>query len=260
MVTTTQLAFNSYTVREMLAGPQDIKSTFERLRGSGYEAVELDLDRLFPLMDVAELKDILDDIGMTAFSAHTKFENLEREFSRSVSNFKTLGLEYVVVPTLPGERFCKDEQGWLTGTVMLASIGKKLSREGIKFAYHNHSKEFEKFGSKRAMEIVFDEENWSDYLVEIDTCWVQHAGADPAQWIRKYNGRVPLIHVKDLGIIENKPVTMEVGNGNMNWSYILDASRISGVEWYIVEQDDCLIDPVESLTKSKAFLSGVGIF
>lgn len=260
MGSTTQLAFNSYTVRDMLTSPQDVKSTFERLRDAGYEAVELDLDRLLSLLDVGELKDILDHVGMPPFSAHTKLENLEHEFVRSVSNIKALGLEYVVVPTLPADRFCKDEQGWLKGTVMLASIGKKLDKEGIKLAYHNHLKEFEKFNGNRAMEIVFNEQNWSDYLVEIDTCWAQHAGADPAQWIRKYSGRVPLVHIKDLGIVENKPITMEVGDGNMNWPYILDACRISGVEWYIVEQDECSKDPVECLRKSKAFLSGAGIF
>ena len=81
----------------------------------------------------------------------------------------------------------------------------------------------------------------------------------PGEWIRKYHGRVPLAHIKDYGIVEGKPMTMEVGEGNMNWPYILDACKDSGVEWYIVEQDDSLRDTVESLKISKTFLEKMGI-
>jgi hypothetical protein len=31
---------------------------------------------------------------------------------------------------------------------LLASFAEKTRKEGIKFAYHNHSKEFEKFGGE----------------------------------------------------------------------------------------------------------------
>ncbi len=74
-----------------------------------------------------------------------------------------------------------------------------------------------------------------------------------------FSGRVPLAHIKDLGVVDGKPMTMEVGEGNMNMSSILDACKESGVEWFIVEQDDSLRDPVESLQISKEFLKKLGI-
>ncbi len=255
----TKLAFNSYTVRDKLNNPENVEKTFRQIRELGYSAVELDLDGLLLQFEVEELKDLLNRVGMRAFSAHTEFERLEYGIDDAIENIKAIGLEYVVVPNLPRDRFCKDEQGYLTGTSMLASFGKKLNNNGIKFAYHNHSKEFEKFRGKTAMEIIFNESNWKNYLAEIDVCWVQYGGGDPAEWIRKFQGRVPLTHIKDLGIVEGKPVTMEVGEGNMNMPYILDACKYSGVEWYIVEQDDSLIDTVESLRMSKNYLEKLGI-
>lgn len=253
------LAFNSYTVRDKLNNPENVERTFRQLREVGYEAVELDLDGLLLQFDAGELKDLLNRIGMRAFSAHTEFERLEYGIEDSIGSIKTLGLDYIVVPNLPRDRFCKDEEGWVSGTKMLASFSERLSKEGIKFAYHNHSKEFEKYRGKTAMEIVFNEANWKNYLVQIDTCWVQYGGGDPAQWIRKYKGRVPLTHIKDLGIIQGKPLPTEVGDGNMNFPYILEACKDSGVQWYIVEQDDPLMDSVESLQKSKTFLNKLGI-
>ncbi len=255
----TKLAFNSYTVREKLKDPESVERTFRQLRDVGYEAVELDLDRLLLQFSAGDLKDLLDRLNLQAFSAHTGFERLEHGIEDVISGAKVLGLEYVVVPSLPRDLFCKDEQGYLAGTRMLSSFQETMTRAGIQFAYHNHAKEFEKFRGRTAMEIIFNESNWKNYLAEIDIYWVQYAGGDPAAWIRKYRGHVPLAHIKDLGIVDGRPMTMEVGEGNINLPSVLDACRESGVQWYIVEQDDTLRDSVESLRISKAFLENMGI-
>jgi sugar phosphate isomerase/epimerase len=255
----SKLAFNSYTIRASQNSAEDVEKTFRRLRDIGYQAVELDLDRLLLLIDVGGLKDLLDRIGLRAFSAHVGFERLEQGIEGVIENIKTLGLGYVVVPTLP-ERFCKDIQGYSAGAKILAIFAEKMSGQGLKFAYHNHAKEFEKFEGKTGLEFILDSSVWKDFLAEIDVYWVQFAGGDPAQWISKYRGRVPLCHVKDLGIVNGKPTTMEVGQGNMNLPDILDECKTAGVEWYIVEQDNSLRDPVESLAMSKTFLNNLGIY
>ena len=253
------LAFNSYTLRGLLNTPENVEKTFRRTVELGYTAVELDLESLLLQFDRSELKELLQRVGLKAFSAHVEFERLEYGIDDALEDYKFLGLEYVVVPNLPRERFCRDRQGYLVGTKMLSTFAEKLNVNGIKFAYHNHAKEFEKFDSETAMEIIFNEANWKNYLSEIDVYWVQYGGGDPAQWIRKMKGRVPLTHIKDLGIVDGKPMTMEVGEGNMNWPYILEACEDSGVDWFIVEQDDSLRDPIESIKISKEFLNRMGI-
>ena len=255
----TRLALNSYTVRGKLNTPNNVEDTFRQLRDIGYGAIELDLDGLLLQLDSGELKDLLEKLGLRAFSAHTGFERLENGFEDSIASFKELGLEYVIVPSLPRDRFCRDEEGWTTGARMLASFSQGLSKEGIRLAYHNHSKEFEKYNGKTAMDIVFCESNWQNYLAEIDVYWVQFGGGNPAEWIRKFSGRVPLVHIKDYGIVDGKPMTVEVGEGNLNLPDILDASNGSGVKWYVVEQDDSLRDPLESLRMSKTYLERLGV-
>ena len=83
---------------------------------------------------------------------------------------------------------------------------------------------------------------------EVDTYWVAAAGADPAAWIRRCNNRIPAIHVKDLTVTRERQQKMcEVGRGNLNWTRILEASKHSGVDWYIIERDAGDLDPFESL-------------
>ena len=98
-----------------------------------------------------------------------------------------------------------------------------------------------------------------EVIFEIDTYWIQHGGGDPASWIRKLKGRLPLVHLKDMGISKGKQVMTEVGEGNLNWQEILSACKDAGLIWYIVEQDICQRDPFESLGISLRNLKGMGL-
>ena len=97
------------------------------------------------------------------------------------------------------------------------------------------------------------------FTAELDTYWLQHGGADPAHWIGKLKGRVPLVHLKDMAVQGTTPIMAEVGEGNMNWEAILASCRAAGVRWYIVEQDICQRDPFESLRISLQNLRGMGL-
>jgi sugar phosphate isomerase/epimerase len=85
---------------------------------------------------------------------------------------------------------------------------------------------------------------------ELDTYWLQRAGASPSAWIRKLTGRVPLIHLKDMTIVNDQVVQAEVGEGNLDWPGILSACREAGTEWLVIEQDEGARDPLQSLAIS----------
>ena len=94
---------------------------------------------------------------------------------------------------------------------------------------------------------------------EIDTYWVQYGGGDPAYWIEKYSGRVSQIHLKDMGIIDNKQVMPPIGDGNLNWERIIKACRKAKVKYCLVEIDEPTIEPFEAIERSLKFLKKFGI-
>lgn len=97
-----------------------------------------------------------------------------------------------------------------------------------------------------------------DLQTEIDTCWVKVAGEDPAGYVRKYTGRVPVAHLKDFaGSKEENEVMFEligndkktennsgkfefrpVGKGMQDVPELISAFEAAGAEWIIVEQDN----------------------
>ena len=88
---------------------------------------------------------------------------------------------------------------------------------------------------------------------------MQHGGADPAAWVRKVAGRMPVVHLKDMVILEGKQIMAEIGEGNLNWPAILGACKETKVEWYAVEQDVCQRNPFESLKISYDNLKAMGL-
>jgi sugar phosphate isomerase/epimerase len=80
----------------------------------------------------------------------------------------------------------------------ITEAGKKLREHGITLAYHNHTDEFEKHDGKLKFDLLMDRVGPENLVAEIDTGWTLVGGIDPAEFVLKYSGRVPLVHIKDV--------------------------------------------------------------
>ena len=121
---------------------------------------------------------------------------------------------------------------------------KKIADAGMKFMYHNHHFEFEKFDGKTMFDRVTDGFAANLAGVTLDTYWVQAGGADPAFFLRKLAGRVDTIHFKDMSITKNADggvvqTMAPILEGNLNWQAIFDACKDAGVKYTFIEIDDC---------------------
>ena len=250
----TQIAAQLYTVRDYLQTPKDIAKTLAKVRKIGYRIVQLSgLGRIEP----KELRKILDGEGLIGNSTHTSLERLRNETSRVIEEHQILGAEYAVCPWIPEEYRSPDGYRRLAGE--LSETGKILAKNKITLCYHNHAFEFEKFGKKTGLEIIYAESNPKYLQAELDIYWVAVGGGDPAAWCLKYSGRFPIVHLKDLGMKDNKQIYLEVGEGNLDWKPILSACKKAGVKIYAVEQDECRRDPLESIKISLNNLHKLGL-
>ena len=139
-------------------------------------------------------------------------------------------------------------------------VGRKLAVHGMDFSYHNHNFEFRKHQGKTWLELLYAGSDARYVKAEIDTYWVQAGGGDPAAWVARCAGRMPILHLKDMVMAEDGQRMAEIGEGNLNWPAILAAAKGAGVEWYCVEQDNCYErDPFDSLKISLDNLHGMGL-
>ncbi|MCX6628591.1 MAG: sugar phosphate isomerase/epimerase [Candidatus Solibacter sp.] len=252
------LAVQLYTVRGVL--PQKPQETLNAIRDIGYQEVEATyalLEGMWPALQSSGLKPVSIHLD-SAMVTKGKADDLSPIFDK----LKQRGFQYAVMPYVP-----EPERGGIDVIKGLADkfnrAAEKCRAAGMSFCYHNHAFEFATEKGETLFQVLLDNTDKKLVGIELDTFWVSVAGVDPAVFITKISGRVPLIHVKDKA--EGTPVMFkeavprtafkEVGSGVMDIPKILRAAAKAGVKHYIVEQDQTPGDPVDSLRQSYAYLS-----
>jgi sugar phosphate isomerase/epimerase len=253
------LAAQLYTVRQFTQTAQGFAESIEKICKIGYKAVQISG---IGAIDPVEVKRIIDDNGLTICITHIPYDQLWHKTQEVVDLHHLWECKNVAIGSMPAE-FRTGEDGFRRFAVEANRVGETLARSGLTFSYHNHSFEFARFGHKTGLEILYEASDPRYLKGELDTYWVQHGGANPADWVRRLKNRMPVIHLKDMAVVADgwdvQQMMAEVGEGNLNWPEILSACQESGVEWYAVEQDVCQRDPFESLEISYKNLTAMGL-
>jgi len=251
-----KIAAQLYTIREFDKTPEDIAASMKKIRQIGYDAVQV--SGMGPI-EPERLKEIMDKEGLTICATHIGFDRLKNELDMVIKEHKLWNCKYVGLGSMP-DRYRKSAEACREFIREISPIAKEIKASGLQFIYHNHNFEFAKYDGKTLMDILFEETDPDTFGFEIDTYWVQCGGADPIQWINKVEGRMQVVHFKDMVVnSEAKSIMAEVGEGNLNWKGIIEACEKTGVEWCPVEQDFCQRDPFESLAISFNNLKKMGL-
>ena len=253
-----------YTVRDAMA--KDPKGTLKAVADAGYAYVESAnyADGKFYGMTPAEFKSFLGTLGLTAKSAHMGMVNMENA-DQLIADVKAAGIGYFVIPVPPMGMFTFDQATKsmaMKGTAddlvkIMDTLGEKCHKAGIKLLYHNHDFEFKPLADGTVIEDVLLEKCNPDYVnFQMDLFWVNKAGVDPLAYFEKYPGRFKAWHVKDMS---TDGVFAPVGTGTIDFKRILAAKKKSGMEFYLVEQDNTFdLDPLEAIKISHEGLKKIG--
>lgn len=250
----TQIGAQMYTLREHLKTPADMAKTCKRVRQMGYEAIQVSA---FGPIEPAELAKIIKGEGLTVAATHVHIDKM-RDINWCIDYHKTLDCKYPAIGGFsPAEH---TPENYLAFCKEYAQIASTLAPHGMTIGYHNHSRELAKLSNGKSILDTLIENTPKEVWFEIDVYWIAHAGADPAAWINKVNGRIPCVHFKDMKIDVKQQQTMcEVGSGNLNWPRIIEACKAAGTQWFLVERDNGELDPFESLKISFDQMKAMGL-
>ncbi len=253
----------------------DLRSTLASLREMGYDGVEF--AGLYG-HTAAEVRTMCEELGLTPVSAHVPYVDMLKDPYGVLSQYAEIGCKYVAVPYL-GEIHRPGTPNFEYVVAFIEILCRAAKKLGMQMLYHNHDFEFMKLDGKYALDILYDTVPADLLATELDTCWVNVGGEDPADYIRKYAGRAPVVHLKDffgeksedmyeLIGIENtapkRPSGFEfrpVGAGLQNFPSIITAAEEAGSSWLIVEQDkpSMGLSPLECAKKSREYLKSIGV-
>ena len=260
-----------------------VYETMRKIKELGYRSVEVSQ---IPMTaeNVAEFKRacVDFDIEIAALSAALEpmlpgapGETLGKDFDKIVSDCKALDCNFLRIGMMPlnvmGD---KDKIMEFIGKAEI--MANRLAEYGIELYYHTHHLEFQKYDGEYLLDMI--KNNTSKLGFELDVHWIQRAGENPVEFVKKYKGRISLLHLKDyrigqmdlsevdfkdmakfMNIFTNTIEFAEVGEGNLDMPAIIEAGLESGAEYFLVEQDDVYgRDPFDCLKTSADNLRKMG--
>ena len=255
-----------YTVRDDMK--KDFSGTIGKVAAIGYKEVEFAgyFDH-----KPADIKVLLEKDGLTAPSCHVSYDVVENHWPETIDAAKIIGHDYIICPWVE-EKLRKSPDGWKKVAEAFNKAGEASAKAGIQFGYHNHTFEFApdpNLGGKLPYDFLLDNTDPKLVVMEMDLCWITVTGNDPVAYFKKYPGRFPLVHVKDVKEIPKVApgkadeflntdfeanVMTAVGSGVIDWKRIFSYSDVAGIKHYFVEHD-APKDPFASITASYKYLS-----
>jgi sugar phosphate isomerase/epimerase len=215
--------------------------------------------------NVSELDRARTDLGMDIAALSVALEvpegvpgdSLHKDYDKIVQDAKRLDVTLLRIGMLPLGAL-RSVDAVVTFAKQANEYAARLREDGIDLYYHNHHVEFAKTDGKYLLDVIAD--NSPDMGLELDVHWVQRGGLDPVRTIDKYAGRTAMIHLKDYRIGELPPAAFEllqqgdiaafmtefknvvqfaeVGEGNLDFTSIIEHAQTSGAQYLLVEQDE----------------------
>ncbi|MBP6557893.1 MAG: sugar phosphate isomerase/epimerase [Flavobacterium sp.] len=221
-----------WTLRDVIEG--NFKNTIGEVAKMGYTQIESfeGKEGIFWGMKPKDFKSFLNDNGLQFVSTHCDWKT---DLARKADEVASIGGKYIICPWLGPQKSIDDFKRFTDEFNTAGAICKKA---GIKFAYHNHDYSFKELDGQIPQQLMMDGTSADLVDFEMDIYWVVTAGIDPIDYMKKYENRFKLCHIKDrLKNTEEAFASCTLGEGKINYHSILQQAKKLNMEYFIYEQE-----------------------
>ena len=267
---------------------QELPDVLDEVSSLGYEGIEYLMQ---PFTGYSDPKGLLDTRGLAFAGLHTGHNTLDEKPSDIDLEFlRKMDGRYLIVSSGMNLMMENTVKNYRRSAKFMEKIGKKASKEGVKFCFHNHQHDMVDIDHNvSGMDIILEETTPEHVFLCVDTFWAKVAGVSPAEFIKENLDRVPYLHLKDgrielgqlstteqmlqkqkvsqilkrMGITGQLDTTeqmlqkhkfLELGKGIVDFPAILEVAKSADIEWVVVEQDETDLSPKESMAISRNYL------
>jgi sugar phosphate isomerase/epimerase len=269
-----RLGVQLYVLRSLLA--KDFDGTLAMVAAIGIKDVEF---AGFYGRGAKEVRASLSTAGLTAAGAHCLLASMsDDEIRRTIEFCHEVGMAYMIaaVPSIrPASSGQSKGQGanpfdhielgdWRWSAKRFNTIGAQVRDAGMRFAYHNHNIEAQRYGDVVAFDELLTLTDPSLVDIEFDIGNFVAGGGDPYPYLEKYPHRFKLAHVKEWvtpftpSVTSRFPKYAPLGEGSTDWKKLLSALKKAGVMEIFIEQDGTASgDEIGAVRQAYQFLRGL---
>ncbi len=225
-----------YTLRDYCTTIEDIESTLKELYEHGVRDIQISG---IGKVDWNELAEIVKKYEMTVCVTHTSFERMIKETDAVIDEHLKLGCDCLGIGAMPGE-YERTQEGIDKFIADLIPVAKRMRERGVHLAYHNHDFDLKLYGGKSILDRMLELD--ADLLWFVpDVAWMQIAGENPAEYLKKMQDRVKVLHFKDYNPVEGQEhpwAFTELGKGVVDLNACYETAKEMGIPYIMFEQDN----------------------
>ena len=255
-----QFGLQLYSVRDAFSTAEGTRQAFKDLKAMGYSYGQT--AGVYPGIAPELFAQYAKEADFGICGTHYDWSRIKDDIEGTVNYHRILGTTNVGIGGMPG-----DARRGIDNLKSFIADFNRLSYEyakyGMKLTYHNHSFEFVKIdGVKTIFDYLVDGFNRDNISFVLDTYWVQHGGAEIRSTIERLDGRIDILHIKDMipchqypsvdGKTISAPIYGCVGDGNIDFKRIIPLAEECGAKYFVVEDDRCRAGEYMNDTKRSA--------
>ena len=236
----TKIALQLYSVRDDCA--KNFPEVLKKVAEMGYEGVEF---AGYYKYSAADLKKILDDLGIKAAGTHIGLETLlGDELKKTIEFNQAIGNKFLIVPGLSAEH-TSSRAAWLETAKLFNDISTKVRAEGMYVGYHNHTIEFKPLDGECPWDTFYGAAN-PEVVMQLDLGNAMHGGVSAdtlVDLLKRYPGRARSVHMKEYSSAGNNVL---IGEGEVKWKEVITLCQsVGNTEWYVIEQESYAHPPMD---------------
>ena len=230
--------------KPILLTPEQVRSAFARMKKLGCQGVQLQwIDPSVPLEVIAQ-----SCAGMESLGTQDYYDLVCGNLEYYVNLNTMTGGKWLCVSRIPDRLKSKEKLPLYVEE--LRDMQKKLDPFGQKLCFHPVSADYQAVPGMDAVAWLLE------HMPELDICLdLYHLNkncGDMPGFIRRWAGRIPMVHFKD-GIGFN---LVPAGQGETRWDGVVRACVDAGVEYGLAEQETWTGDPFDCLKQAMDWIEG----
>ena len=233
------------SLKPLLLTASQVDTACEKMKALGVDTVQLQwIDRS---VEISHIAASLKKHGLQSVSVQDFYELVEKDFEYYVNLNAATGGTWVCVSRIPES--CKSREGLDRFVQLLRDMAAKLPR-GQKLCLHPVSADFRAVEGMDAVAYIL--ERYPELEVCFDLYHLNRCCGDMPAYLRRYKGRICMVHFKD----SVGDTLVPAGQGEVNWEGVMEACRDAGVPYGFAEQEKWDRDPYLCLKEALDWLTG----
>ncbi len=244
------LGIQLFTLRDYCKNPAEFADTIAFVKAMGSNLVQVSGVGSEEPIPAEFQKSCFSQNDVTCCVTHTPWKRIIEDIDNVIAEHKLINCKHVGLGC-PEREFRDTKENLDRFLALLAPSLEKLKANGMTFNYHNHEFEFTPLDNGELhFDYLMNNTDPEVFHFTPDVGWIDFAGCDPVDYLKRLNGRVDVCHFKDYKIVDGERKFVTLGEGEVDLAACYNACIETGVPYIVYEQDcDWVDDDAKKATK-----------